>query len=210
MAKVIGLVQVKGGSGRSTIATSLAGELARENTVTLIDCDLPQGTAASWAALREQVGLTSATAANYRELLARVERFGHSDYIVVDGPPRIAEMVRAVLLVSDLALVPLNATHAEIWSTQDLLPILTEAGKATKRRTVRIVWTRYRGYLVRAQELSREATKALGLRALESRLGYRSAYAEALGAGQTAAELSDPLARNEVQALVAEVQAILS
>lgn len=206
MSKVVGLVQVKGGSGRSTIATNLAGELARKNTVTLIDCDLPQSTAAAWAALREQDGLTSTTASNYRELLARVERFGHSDFIVIDGPPRIAETVRAVLLVSDLALVPMNATHAEIWSTQDLLPIL----KGAKRRDARIVWCRYRGYLALAQELSREATKALGLRTLDARLGYRSAYAEALGSGQTAAELSDPLARHEVQALVAEVQAILS
>jgi len=44
MPKVIGVVQIKGGAGRSTLATNLAGELGKMAKTVLIDCDMPQGT----------------------------------------------------------------------------------------------------------------------------------------------------------------------
>jgi chromosome partitioning protein len=56
MTKIIGLVQVKGGAGRSTVSTNLAGELSKLDKTVLIDCDMPQGTSASWFAVRQQKG----------------------------------------------------------------------------------------------------------------------------------------------------------
>ena len=45
MAQIIGIIQVKGGAGRSTIATNLAGMMAATGKrVALIDCDMPQAT----------------------------------------------------------------------------------------------------------------------------------------------------------------------
>jgi chromosome partitioning protein len=52
MTKVIGIAQLKGGTGGSTLACNLAGELAKIGITVLIDCDVPQGTSSSWAALR--------------------------------------------------------------------------------------------------------------------------------------------------------------
>jgi chromosome partitioning protein len=54
MAKIIGVIQVKGGAGRSTVSTNLAGELSKQGKTVLIDCDMPQGTSASWYAVRHQ------------------------------------------------------------------------------------------------------------------------------------------------------------
>lgn len=213
MTRVIGLVQVKGGVGRSTVATNLAGELERFGTVALIDADMPQGTSASWAALRQGAkpddGLVADTANGHRELVAKVERLrGQTDYIVLDGPPRIAEMTRAILAMSDLALVPVGASPAEVWATSDMVPLVKEVQKVRKV-AVRIVWTRFRAYTRLAQDLAAEADKALGLPVMHSTLGYRVAYAEALGQGLTVAELHDENARNEVAALAAEVKRML-
>jgi hypothetical protein len=47
------------------------------------------------------------------------------------------------------------------------------------------------------------------LKPLKSKLGFRVAYAEALGDGSTAAELGDALAREEVEAMVSEIRRIL-
>jgi len=118
-AKIIGLVQVKGGAGRSTVATNLAGMLSLIAKVALIDSDMPQGTSASWAALRQQVKpserFIADTAKNYRELVAKVDQLrGKVDYIILDSPPRIAEMTRAVLMLADLCLVPVGASAAEV------------------------------------------------------------------------------------------------
>ncbi len=76
LMKIIGVVQVKGGAGRSTVATNIAGELAKTYQTVLVDCDMPQGSALSWAALRNNwhPGLRVETVTNHRELVAIVER----------------------------------------------------------------------------------------------------------------------------------------
>ena len=132
-AKTIGIIQVKGGAGRSTVSTNLAGELSKLGKTVLIDCDMPQGTAASWFAVRDQSGksgnLLADTAINHRELVAKVELHQDVDFIVLDGPPRIAELTRAILVLADLCLVPVGASAAEIWATGDLLTLVEEAKK---------------------------------------------------------------------------------
>jgi chromosome partitioning protein len=209
VSKIIGIIQVKGGAGRSTIATNLAGFLATKGSTALVDCDLPQGTSAAWGALRQANhpdGLTIATASNHVELVKQVEILGAShDYLVLDGPPRIAEMVRAALIVSDISLIPIGASAAEIWATADLLETIHEAKAVKPDVDARIVWTRFRGHTREAQELSQAATIELGLRELHSRLGFRVAYSEALGRGLTVMEGSERTARVEFQALGREI-----
>ena len=213
MAHIIGLVQVKGGAGRSTVATNLAGELARVGRTLLVDCDMPQGTSASWAAIRKDAKpssrLLADTASKHTELVELVEKMRDEvDYIVLDGPPRIAEIARTILLLADINLVPVGASAAEIWATSDMVTLINEA-KKVRPVDARLVWTRFRSYTRLAQELAEQATKALQLPILKSVLGYRVAYAEALGMGLTAAELQDTNARQEVVRLAVEIKRIL-
>ena len=212
MPKVIGVIQVKGGAGRSTVSTNLAGELSKQGKTVLIDCDMPQGTSASWYAVRHQAGKAGAliadTATSYRELVSKVEQYADADYIVLDGPPRIAELTRSALVLADICLIPVGASAAEIWATSDLLALIEEA-KQVKPVDARMVWTRYRAHTRLAQELSELATKELGLDALSTTLGMRVAYMEALGDGLTAGELSEPSAKAEVKSLIDEIQKLL-
>lgn len=213
MSRIIGLVQVKGGAGRSTIATNLAGELARTATTALLDCDMPQGTSASWAAIREKVRpsdrFIADTVKSHRELVEKVEKLrDKADYIILDGPPRIAEVARTILLLADVTLIPIGASAAEVWATNDMLELVNEA-KKVRKVDARILWTRFRGYTRLAQELAEEADKVLKLPSMKAVLGYRVAYAEAIGQGLTAAELQDANAREEVVRLVVEVKRLL-
>lgn len=211
MSKVIGIVQLKGGAGRSTVATNLAAVLAKQNTVTLVDCDVPQGTSASWYSLREAEGrqgsLELQTAQRYQELLSVLDK-AESDYIVLDAPPRIAEVTRAILMISDLLLIPLGASAAEVWATTDLLDTIEEA-EAERPIQSRIVWNKFRAYTRSAQELSQGVKKELSIPALKTKLGMRVAYSEALARGLSADEWSDQNARAEVEALGREVQRLL-
>ena len=218
MPKVIGVIQIKGGAGRSTVSTNLAGELSKQGKTVLIDCDMPQGTSASWYAVRQHAdtkqsqlfseNLIADTAANHRELVAKVEQYQDVDYIVLDGPPRIAELTRAILVLADLCLVPVGASKAEIWATSDLLALVEEA-KKVKPVKARMVWTRHRPHTKLAQELYELAAKELGLVALSTSLGFRVAYMQALGEGLTVAELAEPSAKAEVKSLADEVQKLL-
>jgi chromosome partitioning protein len=181
----------------------------------LIDCDLPQGTSASWFAVRKleqrSVGnLTLATARDYRELVVRARELAteHS-YLIIDAPPRLAEMTRAIVIMSTLSLVPLGASAAEIWSTADLLTTIGAARHYRSDIDARIVWNRFRGYTREALEISDAARQELGLGELMTRLGYRVAYSEALARGLSADEWQDRSAQGEILALAAEVLGIL-
>ena len=212
MPKVIGVIQVKGGAGRSTVSTNLAGELSKQGKTVLIDCDMPQGTSASWYAVRHQAGkagtLIADTATSYRELVSKVEQYADADYIVLDGPPRIAELTRSTLVLADICLIPVGASAAEIWATGDILALIEEASKV-RPVNARMVWTRYRPHTRLAQGLTELAKKELGLQALGTSLGMRVSYMEALGEGLTVAELSDASAKVEVKFLVNEVKQLL-
>lgn len=212
MTKIIGLIQVKGGAGRSTVSTNLAGELSKSGKTVLIDCDMPQGTSASWYAVRQQKGrqgnLQADTATDHTELINKVKVHKDADYIILDGAPRIAEMTKAILILADLCLVPVGASNAEIWATSDILAIINEAN-AIKHVEARMLWTRYRAHTRLAQELSGLASEELGLQALTASTGMRVAYMQALGEGLTVTELADTSARDEVKALTKEVQQLL-
>lgn len=213
-AQIIGVIQVKGGVGRSTIATNLAALFSLTQQTALIDCDLPQGTSASWYAVRTAEmpsdNLTLATAGDYRELVIRAQELSKTHrYLVIDAPPRIAEMTRAIIVMSSLCLVPLGASAAEIWSTADLVKTLDAAREFRADIDARIVWNRYRGNTREALDVSEAACKELGLKELAARLGYRVAYSEALARGLSTVEWLDRNAHAEIQTLADEVQGIL-
>ena len=196
MAQIIGVIQVKGGVGRSTVATNLAAVFSLKEPTALIDCDLPQGTSASWYAVRKSevppVNLTLAIARDCRELVNRAQELAAEHrYIVIDAPPRIAELTRAIVVMSTLNLVPLGASAAEIWSTADLLQTINEARQFRADVDARIVWNRFRGNTREALEVSEAARKELGLKELATRLGYRVAYSEALARGLSVDEWLD-------------------
>lgn len=214
MAKIVGVIQVKGGVGRSTIATNLAAILSIAHPTALIDCDMPQGTSASWFALRQSEipskNLVLATAHDHLELIrVAKECSAKCRYMVIDGPPRLAEMTRAIMILSDLSLIPLGASAAEIWSTSDLLQTLSEARDYKSAVDARIIWTRFRSHTREAQDLKSAVEKELKLKELRSRLGYRVAYSEALARGLSADEWLDRNAHAEVRALADEVTGIL-
>ncbi|HOI15401.1 MAG TPA: ParA family protein [Geobacteraceae bacterium] len=214
MADIVGVIQVKGGVGRSTIATNLAAILSAAGPTTLIDCDLPQGTSASWYATRESGAapgnLTLALARDHVELVDKAAELNETQrFIIIDAPPRIAALTRAIIILSRLSLIPLGASAAEIWSTADLLQTLADARKHKQDVDARIVWNRFRAYTREAQELSEAVRREMKLKELDARLGYRVAYSEALARGLSVAEWPDKTAQEEMTALVDEVRGIL-
>jgi len=210
MAIIIGIIQVKGGTGKSTLVTNLVGMMASTKKVVLIDSDIPQATSASWAAIRQQENITTVTAVDHIELISEIERLDrNNDFIVIDAPPRIAEITKATIILSQLCLVPLGASAAEIWATADLLEIINAAKAHKPEIDVRIVWNRFRASTRSAAELSQVAHKELNLEELKSKLGYRVAYSEALARGMTALEWPDREARKESKAFGMEIEHIL-
>lgn len=206
MAVFIAVAQLKGGSGKSTVATNLAGYLAKEMKVGLIDADQPQGTSASWATLRAGDQLTLATPHNAGELVQAAQSLDSTcDVVIIDLPPRLHEISKAALIISDLVTIPVSGSAPEVWAVQDMLELISQAKEKAPKLKARLVWNKYRD--TREQnEIIGAVTKQLGIKAMAAHLGNRAAYSAAIGRGLTVGEWPDQKARAEMAALIQEIR----
>lgn len=84
--------------------------------VLLLDADI-QASALNWSASRDLelpfsvVSLPKATL--HREAPRLLKDL---DYIVIDGPPRVHEVARSVILASDLVLIPIQPSPYHLWN----------------------------------------------------------------------------------------------
>ena len=211
--RTIALVQLKGGAGRSTIATNIAGELSKRGPTALIDADMPQGSSQSWMAVRASTGrlgaLTGETASSSQELIKKATALARThQYVVIDCPPRIAELTRAAVILSDLVLVPVTASLATLWATTDIKALFDEAALKVRQVNARIIWNMHRAASRTAEAAEAEA-RELKIKSANSTLGYRVAFPEAYGKGLTAAETHDKKAASEIEALTKEIIKVL-
>lgn len=214
--KTIALVQLKGGTGRSTVATLIAAQLGSTAPVVLIDCDSPQLSSFSWAAVRAgneklkgKLSCEKATTAEeLKEAIGRAAEAGAS-YCVLDCAPRLETLSRAALMYADLVLVPIGPSLSDVWATQDLAALLKQAEEIRSLK-VRALWNK-RGATRLSGALMDGLKEVFPYPALTASLSYRVCYAEAFGEGMTVLELpgAPAAARREASALIEEVKKLL-
>jgi len=203
--RIITVAQQKGGSGKTTIAVNLAVALRRRgHSVALLDTD-PQGSMGRWflerlERLGEDEGLefgtSSAWGASYESEKLK-KRF---DFVIIDTPPKIDSDLRPALRVADLVLVPVAASHVDLWATEGVLDL----ARREKCDTL-IILNRTKPNTRLAIEVAGRATE-LGAEVATAQLANRVIYAETLGMGLAASDNArNPAARDEVGVLTDEV-----
>ncbi len=207
--QIICVVQQKGGAGKTTLVSNLAvAYLAEGKTVGLLDTD-PQGSLGKWLDIREEsLGVNEklqfATATAYGISRALRGIGDEADVILVDTPPKADSDIRQVLRESDLVLIPVSASQADVWATHDILDLADRAGKPTH-----IMLNRTRSG-TRVGEDVAKSVAGLEAKPLQATLANRVIYAEALGRGLGVVEVKrSGAASDEVRALAGEVSGLL-
>ena len=124
---VISVLNQKGGSGKTTIATHLARAFqVAGHDVLLIDSD-PQGSARDWSAVRDEqpvpvVGIDRPT------IDRDIKAVSHKDLIVIDGAPQAADLAISAIKASNLVLIPVQPSPYDIWAASDLVDLVKQRG----------------------------------------------------------------------------------
>ncbi len=121
----------KGGVGKTTLAGHLgvAAEHHGAGPVALIDCD-PQGSLASWWNERaaEAPLFASVAISNLAEHLKALDQAGIK-LAIIDTPPAVTDMIRAVLKVADLVLIPTRPSPHDLRAVGTTVELVEQAGK---------------------------------------------------------------------------------
>jgi|MDTC01.2.fsa_nt_gb chromosome partitioning protein len=208
-ARVIAVLQPKGGAGKTTLSTNLAAAMHRRGlAVTLVDTDT-QGTARDWAASAADdaplvLGVDRAPA--LRRTVATLA--ADADCIIIDGSARVDGMDAEALKVAHLVLIPITPSNADIWGAQPVVDLVSARQSVTDGQPAA-------AYVVSRQvagsNLAREVGDALdGFPVLQARTSQRVAYAEALSSGGAVVLGPDKKAAAEIDALTDEILTLLS
>jgi len=210
---IVALLNQKGGVGKTTLALHLAGAWARQGRrVTVIDAD-PQGSALDWSEQRAKekaprlfgvLGLARDTLHREAPEIAR-----HADHVIIDGPPRIAGLMRSALLAADVLLIPAQPSPFDGWASGEMLHLLGEARLFRPELIARFVLNRCAARTI----IAREIASALATQeppVLQSRIGQRVAFADAARTGRLVFEVDGGAAAGaEITRLAAEVAGLL-
>jgi chromosome partitioning protein len=149
---VIAIANPKGGVGKSTLATNLAGALAWQgHAVMLGDLDRQQS-ARQWLGLRPP-GLPAITGWEMREATGQVRPPKGTTHVVIDTPAGLhGKKLQALLGLVDLILVPMQASLFDIQATHAFLGDLKDHPKAAKVR-VGLVGMRVKDHTIARERL---------------------------------------------------------
>ena len=125
---IIGVLNQKGGVGKTTLSINLAAALSLSGLKTLlIDAD-PQGSALDWQASRDGSTLFPVVGVAKPTLHKDVPTLAAGyDHVVIDGPPRVNDLARSAILASDLVVIPVQPSPYDVWAADEIVKLLQEA-----------------------------------------------------------------------------------
>jgi chromosome partitioning protein len=199
---VIGVLNSKGGVGKSTLTAAFAVRAARDNAVCVVDLD-SQGSYSDWYTRRGSPDNPALLTGEDRASAA-VEALRLSapyEVVLLDGPPGSLTVTEDAVKACDLVVIPMRASGLDLMASQDCVRLCQQSGTA---------------YLCVLNDVNSREVKSLGENArntlhtykipiAKTAVAHRVPYINAMTGGKTGPE-KDKAAAAEIDALWAEVK----
>jgi len=203
---VIAVLNQKGGSGKTTLATHLARYLQQDGAdVILVDTDL-QGSARDWAAADANNPVP--TIAIYTPTVERdLHKIATKDYAIIDGSCRSHEIMGSAIRAADLILIPVQPSPYDVWSAADFAELIRTRQSATggKPKAAIVISRVITGTKIGADV--NNALQSLQLPVLTSTIAQRVKYPESASTGKTVLDIdTDGVAALEIKQLGKEIK----
>jgi chromosome partitioning protein len=202
---IVGVINQKGGAGKTTLVVNLAGALAnRGDSTCIIDTD-PQGSVLQWQSINETAQLAVVHKPGgkvKREIRTLSPKY---DHIIIDSPPALEQTTVEVLKSIEVAIVPVTPSPLDIWSANETLNLIKAIQRRNKKLSPKLlVYRRVPGTRIGRQ--AREALKNYGFPVLRTEITQRIAYVEAMNTGLSVADFAPrSMAAAEIHNLVEEL-----
>lgn len=208
---VIAVLNQKGGSGKTTIATNLArAYLEMGHSVLLVDSD-KQGSSRDWQAVDENnpVPLLVLDQPTIDRDIKKV--IGNYDYIIIDGSPQATEIAVSTIKASDFILIPMQPSPYDLWASSNLINLVKQGMIANPRLKAGIVLTR----LVKNTRIGAEVLGVIHdfeLPVLDTTIGQRTCYPFSASLGQTIFDTERPSSESvsEINNLANEINKLMN
>jgi cellulose biosynthesis protein BcsQ len=198
---VVALLSPSPGTGKTTLATSLAAVFAAERPVRLVEAD-GHGNGANGSA---EAGGARVVEEHDAEKLDKLLEEPWDGLTLVDGPPIPSAEGERVLQRSELVLVPVAVSDLDVSGTRKILDACAKA-----RRRSLLVLSLVDPRATAALRHAREILTGLGAPLARNPFCQRSAYAAAAAAHvPITTHAPSSIALSEVRALANEIAALL-
>jgi chromosome partitioning protein len=208
--RVVAVLNQKGGSGKTTLATHLARALTLAGAkVLLIDSD-PQGSARDWhaAAQGELVTVVGLDRPTLEKDVPAVSN-GY-DWIFIDGAPSRNTLLVSALKAADAVLIPVQPSPYDVWATAELVDLIKQRQDLTGRPKAAFVISRQIQSTRLAGEI-REALEVYRIHIFTHSTTQRVIYAHSAATGSTALDIEpESPAAQEIRAIVQELTEFMS
>lgn len=216
-AKIIAVINRKGGCGKTTVSMMLGGALGKKKKKVLIaDGNQDQGSSIRWASVANEetpfpadvVEMGDSENQIHNELKKNIYDY---DFIIVDCPPTAKSVIgESVLLVADLAIVPIEPNPLDMWGTVGIKKLIKEMQGKNEALQARLLINKCSPN-TRLTKNVLEILPDFEMECLKTKLHKRTAFAEAPAIGGIVHDLGYKAkeAIKELDQLTAEVLKIL-